>query len=545
MATAIRIAALKGWVHFAPNSTDHFGYGDPRIHNEEMKAVPAPLADLLVTVDKDSPIPLYLQLYEELRCRILQKTLEGGMKLPSTRTMAASLELSRNTVVAAFEQLLSEGYLEGRLGSGTYVADRLPEAYLAARCYQTAPSAPRQDSLALSERGRALGAIRFSTSLDPKSFGETKPAPFRIHTPALDRFPYPVWGKLLRRVWDRVRPEMLDGGEPAGYRPLREAIATYVRASRAVSCDWQQVIILPSSKTALHLAANVLLDPGETVLTEDPSYQGFSAAFCQSGNPVLPVPVDGDGFDIHLGENLCPTARMACVTPSHQHPLGVTLSLPRRLALLAWARRRQAWIVEDDYDSEFRYAGRPIASLQGLDDQGRVIYVGTFSKTILPSLRLAYLVAPTGLVEAFRAARAHLDWASPMLEQAVLADFLREGHFARHVRRMRALYEERREILRHEGERRLRGLLDFPERHTGLHLLGWLPSQVSDVELARQALAAGVEVTPLSVFRTRPGRSGLLLGFAAFDQQQIRGGMERLAPLLERAVDLREKEVAS
>ena len=257
------------------------------------------------------------------------------------------------------------------------------------------------------------------------------------------------------------------------------------------------------------------------------------------------MPVDGDGFDIHLGENLCPTARMACVTPSHQHPLGVTLSLPRRLALLAWARRRQAWIVEDDYDSEFRYAGRPIASLQGLDDQGRVIYVGTFSKTILPSLRLAYLVAPTGLVEAFRAARAHLDWASPMLEQAVLADFLREGHFARHVRRMRALYEERREILRHEGERRLRGLLDFPERHTGLHLLGWLPSQVSDVELARQALAAGVEVTPLSVFRTRPGRSGLLLGFAAFDQQQIRGGMERLAPLIERAVDLREKEVAS
>jgi GntR family transcriptional regulator / MocR family aminotransferase len=512
-----------------------------------MKATPAPLADLLVPVDKDSPIPLYLQLYEELRCRILQKTLMGGMKLPSTRTLSSSLDLSRNTVVAAFEQLLSEGYLEGRLGSGTYVADKLPEAYLAARCYQTAARTARQDAMALSDRGRALGAIRYSTSLEPhKPFGETKPVPFRIHTPALDQFPYSLWGKLLRGVWDRVRPEMLDCGDPAGYRPLRQAIATYVRASRAVSCDWQQVIVLPSSKTALHLAANLLLDPGDEVLTEEPSYQGFQAAFCQSGNPLIPVPVDGDGFDIQLGEKLCPGARMAYVTPSHQHPLGVTLSLPRRLALLAWARRQRAWILEDDYDSEFRYAGRPIASLQGLDDQGRVIYVGTFSKTLLPSLRLAYLIAPPGLVEAFRAARAHLDWASPTLEQAALAQFLQEGHFGRHVRRMRAIYQDRREVLREEGDRRLRGLLEFPERHTGLHLLGWLPPHVNDLELAHRAVAEGVEITPLSSFRARPGgRPGLLLGFAAFDEKQIRAGIERLAPLIERAMDLREKAAAS
>ena len=279
-----------------------------------MKAVSAPIADLMVTVDKESPIPLYLQLYEELRRRILQKTLSSGAKLPSTRTLAATLDLSRNTIVAAFEQLLSEGYLQGRIGSGTYVADRLPEMYLAAKCYQPALAAP-EDSTALSDRGRAIGAIRYSTSLTPGSYA-TKPVPFRIHTPSLDGFPYSVWGKLLRDTWDTIRPEMLDSGDPAGYQPLREAIATYVRASRAVCCDWQQVIVVPSSKTVLHLAANLLLDPGEGVLTEDPSYPDFRAAFYQSGNPLFPVLVDRDGFNIQRGERQCPDARMACAQPN-------------------------------------------------------------------------------------------------------------------------------------------------------------------------------------------------------------------------------------
>lgn len=497
-----------------------------------MKAV---AADLLLTLDPHGPTPLYLQLYEELRARILTRTiLAPATKLPSTRALATALALSRNTVVAAFEQLLAEGYLEGRLGSGTYVARQLPEAFLTPGPPPQPPA--RRTDAELSKRGQQLCQVRFTTAPDPgRLFGETKPAPFAIHLPALDHFPYATWGKLLRRVWDQARPELFDSPDPAGYRPLREAIAHYARAARAVNCEWQDVIVLPSAKTAFQLAATLLLDPGEPVLAENPGYLNFIASFHQAANPLVPVPVDQEGFDAAAGERLSPTARLACVTPSHQHPVGVTMSLPRRLALLDWARRRSGWIVEDDYDSEFRYAGRPLASLQGLDDSGRVLYTGTFSKTLLPSLRIAYMIAPPALAPSFRAARAHLDWSSPAFEQAVLAEFMRDGHFARHVRRMRRLYRQRREAIRAAAARHLAGLIEFPECHTGLHLLGWLRAGVDDVALAREAAAAGVTVTPVSPYYLRaPSRPGLLLGFAAFDERQIDTAMQRLAPLVTR-----------
>ena len=513
-----------------------------------MRAATAPIADLLVTLDTASAVPLYLQLYEELRSRILERTvIAPGMKLPSSRSLSMALALSRNTVVAAFEQLLAEGYLEGRGGSGTYVTRQLPEAYLTPRTKPAAAPPRPADAVELSARGRAICGIRFTTALDPaRLFGEAKPAPFGVHVPALDQFPYAIWGKLLRRVWDQARPEMFDAPDPAGYRPLREAIAQYARAARAVNCDWRDVIVLPSTKTIYQLAASLLLDPGEAVLVEDPGYLSFIAAFHQAGQTLVPVPVDDEGFDAAAGARLGPQARMACVTPSHHHPLGVTMSLPRRIALLEWARRRPGWIIEDDYDSEFRYAGRPLASLQGLDDAGRVLYTGTFSKTLLPSLRIAYVIAPPAVAPSFRAARAHLDWSSPVLEQAVLAEFIREGHFARHVRRMRRLYRERRAALRAAALRHLGGLMDFPERHTGMHLLGWLPAGVCDLEAARAAAEAGVKVTPVSPYYLHASsRAGLLLGFAAYDERQIDAGMSRLAPVVAGLVRRRNTREAS
>jgi GntR family transcriptional regulator/MocR family aminotransferase len=483
---------------------------------------------LALPLDGPSPTPLFRQLYESIRGAALSGQLAAGVRLPATRILAEELGLSRNTVLNAYEQLLAEGYLVGRSGSGTFVAPDLPDDLLEARARPAEPRRARRGAF-LSRRGALLSRIRQS----PSSRDGQQRA-FRPGVPALDAFPRQDWARLLRKHSRQLPWRLLDYGETAGYRPLREAVAAHVRAARAVRCGWEQVVIVSGTQQATDLCVRLLLDPGDTVWVEDPGYLGARAALTGAGARIVPVNVDSEGLDVDDGIRRFARARLCCVTPSHQYPLGVTLSLPRRLALLDWARRAGARIVEDDYDSEFRYAGRPLASLQGQDRDGRVIYVGTFNKALFPSLRLGYLVVPADLVDAFVAARGFSDGHSSMLTQAVLTDFLTEGHFARHIRRMRSLYAERQDALVRAARRALTGLLEVAPSETGLHLVGWLPRGVDDRAASRAAAAAGVEVPPLSVYRVRPSRrGGLLMGYGGVNPRQIRDGVRALAAALE------------
>jgi GntR family transcriptional regulator/MocR family aminotransferase len=316
------------------------------------------------------------------------------------------------------------------------------------------------------------------------------------------------------------------------------AIAEHLRAYRAVRCTWEQVIVVSGSQGALDLCARLLLDEGDEAWIEDPCYLGARGALSANGARLVPVPVDEEGLNVAAGEALAPDARLACVAPSHQYPTGATMGLGRRLALLGWASRAGAWVVEDDYDGEFRYSGRPLSSLQGLDGsaEGRVIYVGTFSKVLSPALRIGYAVVPPALVDAFENARALADRHPPVPEQAVLAEFVAEGHFARHLRRMRRLYAERQRALVDAAEGMLDGLLEVRPSGAGLHLVGRLPDGADDAGVSGRLAACGVEAPPLSAHRlSAAGAPGLVLGYAAFDGAAIRGGVECLAGVLRKS----------
>jgi len=482
-------------------------------------------------LDIESSSPLYRQLYERLRRAILTGNLGPGSKLPSTRGMAIELAIARNTVMAAYEQLLAEGYLEGEPGSGTYVSKALPEhllnAALPARLVAAAPGR----SPKLSRRGAALAAIRHPFNPEPSTARA-----FRLGSPALDAFPFELWARLTARHW-RSKPGHLWGhGDPAGHRPLREAIAAYLATSRGVRCNASQVIIVSGSQQGLDLAARVLLDPGDSVWIEDPGYRGARGAFLAAGVRLIPVPVDIEGMNFSSVADKGKRVRLACITPAHQYPLGITMSMARRLALLEWANRANAWILEDDYNSEYRYAGRPLAALQGIDSQERVIYLGTFSKVFFPSLRLGYLVVPRSLIDPFVRARALCDGHPPTVTQAVLAEFLTEGHFARHLRRMRNLYAERQETFVRAACRDLKGLLEVPSCDGGMHLIGWLEQGIDDRAVARRVKVGGIVTMPLSSLASRPlTRGGLLLGYTAIDARAIREGVRRLAEILRKS----------
>ncbi len=476
-------------------------------------------------MDRRSALPLQRQLYQELRAAVLEGRLSPGARLPSTRALAADLGISRNTAASAFDQLRAEGYLEGKAGSGTYVARTLPEELLRVRA-APAPNAPvTMPAARLSRRGEMLSAIPVSLSRE-----RAKAHAFVPGIPALDVFPRDLWGRTAARILRHAPEELLSYHSAAGHTALRRAIAEYLRAARGVRCTAEQVIVTAGSQQALDLAARVLLDPGDVAWVEDPGYLGARGALCAAGVRCVPVPVDGEGLSVAAGEKSAPEARLAYVSPSHQYPLGVTMSLARRMALLDWARRNSAWVMEDDYDSEFRYSGRPLAALQGLDTAHRVIYMGTFSKVLFPALRLGYMVLPESLVDAFVSARALADRHPPGLEESLVTEFLCEGHFARHVRRMRALYASRQEVLVSAARRELDGLLEVPPAEAGMHLIGWLPEGSDDAEVSRRAAAAGITAPAVSSYVLRHAvKPGLILGYAALNPRQIREGARKLA----------------
>jgi GntR family transcriptional regulator/MocR family aminotransferase len=468
--------------------------------------------------------PAWRWLYEALRAAILAERLRPGMRLPSTRDLAVQYGLARGTIVNAFGQLKSEGYIEGSVGSGTCVSRVLPEKLLHVASGQPPTfAAGRNSQPAVSDYGKRT-----------KLFGgyENRPVrAFRANLPALDLFPMTLWTKIAMRCLRRITTRQLMGCDPLGYKPLREAIAEYLSVSRGVRCAPEQVAVVSGVQEALDLAARLLVQPGDRVCVENPGYPGAALAFQAFGAKIVAADVDEQGMK--LPHSRSRKVRLVYVTPGHQFPLGTTMSLARRLELLDWAKHSRAVIFEDDYDSEYRYSGRPIPALQGLDQGESVLYAGSFSKVLFPALRLGYLVVPTGLVDYFEAMQSLTLRHVPLLEQLVLTDFIAGGHFARHVRRMREVYAERLSVLLEEARLRLAGLLEISPVEAGLQTAGWLCGGIDAESAAVAAAGRNVDVTPLNRYSHRAlAGEGLQLGFAALDVKEIRRGVRELARAL-------------
>lgn len=483
-------------------------------------------------LDAQSATPLFRQLYDAIKQAILAGKLGSGTQLPPTRELAVLCRVSRQTVLNAYSQLMAEGYLSGTVGKGTFVSASLPLP--SGKQESAGGRQAAQPMRPLSERGQ-----RFTGRHARLPFHQGEPRAFRIGMPGLDVFPFDVWSRLEARRW-RKPPHDLGYGDPAGYRPLREALAGYLRAARGVQCTADQIIITSGSQQAVYLIAALLLAPGEQAWVEEPGYRGINASLHAAEAQVCPVGVDGEGLLVSHGMHDYPDARLVYVTPTHQLPLGMTMSLPRRLELLAWASASKAWVIEDDYDSEYRYTGPPLASLQSLDKTGCVIYVGTLSKVLFPGLRLGYIVAPPALAEAFAQGKAIIDRHAPLVPQAVLTDFILEGHFSRHIKRTREVYAERRSALLEAIDSQLAGRLSIGATDTGLHLPVMFRQACDDAALARKALEHGLEIRALSYFYNareadipQPRACGMLLGFAAIPPEEIRRGVEVLKLLLD------------
>lgn len=469
--------------------------------------------------------PLYRQIYDGYRTAILEGRLRAGQRIPSTRALARELGISRLPVLSAFEQLLHEGYLEGRAGSGTFVASSIHDM---------------QDTTALGEgpahqrssRRRSIAVLPASGSRDAQDKKEDLGA-FRVSLPALDHFPQKIWARLVTRHARGMPIQLMAYGDPAGYLPLRHAVADYLRTARAVACDASQILIVSGSQMALHLCARVLLKTGDTLYFEDPGYSGARSALTATGATLQPVSVDREGLMVQSMRPTKSPAGAVYVTPSHQYPLGVSMNVSRRLELLDWARRHQAWIIEDDYDSDYRFSSRPLGALQGMNSADQVIYTGTFSKVLFPALRIGYLVAPPSLVEKFIAQRLALDLFPQMLDQLVLTDFLCEGHFSRHLRRMRAIYQSRRDTLVSEIEKRLDDVLTIVNADAGMHLTARLPTGIDDVDVVRLARTRGINATALSTcYVANTDDPGLILGFGGVPEADIIRGVRTLSEVL-------------
>lgn len=480
--------------------------------------------DLPILLNRAAAEPLHQQLYEELRRSILVGRLNPGQRLPSTRALAASLGLARATVVQSFGQLLSEGYLEARLGSGTFVSNSLPDE-LSRSMPATGGERATQIAVSLSSYGENL---RAATPLEPHVPASS--INFRDGRPAFDQFPIATWRRLLARHAE-ASVAMLDySADPAGHRPLRESIARYLGRARAVRCTAENVIIVAGSQQALDLASRMLLDHGDAAAVEDPGYLGARQNFVAAGARLIPIPVDERGMAVErLFDHVTSQVKLVYVTPSHQFPTGTVLPLQRRLELLRWAHRVRAIVLEDDYDSAYRYGERPMPALAGLDDADCVIYVGTFSKTLFPALRIGYMVVPKTLVELFVRAKAYTDRQSPLLEQYALTDFIEEGHFERHLRRTRALYAQRREALLANLSEVFGARVTVVGERAGMQVLARFATDLPNDELVRRAAATGVFLTNAQpLYLDGGGQGEFVLGFAELDEARIRAGVERL-----------------
>jgi GntR family transcriptional regulator / MocR family aminotransferase len=485
------------------------------------------LATVLIELD-DSQV-LYLQIYRHLRAAILGGQLQPGAKLPSTRALASELGVSRRTVLVAYDQLIAEGYVVGEVGSGTRVAP------LPALEAPPEPPAAKVDGRMPPQLSAYGQHVAETAPLPPPSFtlhDYTLRYDFNYGIPALEHFPRDVWRRLFATYIKRASTRDLAYGPPEGHPVLRDAIARYLQTARAVECDAAQILVVGGSQQALDLTARVLLDPGDGVVVEEPQYQSAREVFHTLGARLIPVPVDEDGLDVSRLPQRPGAARLVYVTPSHQFPTGATMPLSRRMALLEWAERVGAYVLEDDYDSEFRYGDRPVPAVQGLDRADRVAYMGTFSKVLFPAVRLGYLVLPRALVRPFAAAKWLADRHASTIEQQVIAEYMSGGHFDRHLRRARAQAARRQQALidalaEHFGDR-----VEVSGANAGLHRLVWF----DDIDASRldglieRAARTGVGVYSAAPYYVRPpSRAGLVMGYASMPEEDIRAGVALLA----------------
>ncbi len=473
---------------------------------------------------------LQVQLFDQVREAILTGRLVPGTQLPATRTLATELGVSRNTILNAFERLLAEGYIEGRMGSGTRVTKVLPEDLLSARNLTGSRERSTDPAGKLSSLSRTLSSSDYRNR-----HTERGARAFRPGLPDIEHFPFQLWSRLVAKFWRHPPRDLLMSGDLCGYRPLRQSIAAYLGAVRGVRCTADQIMITSGAQQALDLIARTLIDPGDKVWVENPGYAGLRSTLMAAGGIIHHIPIDEDGMSVQDGRRQAPDAVLAAVTPSHQFPLGVTMSLARRLELLDWASEAGAWILEDDYDSEFRYSGKPLSALQGLDDKGHVIYVGTFSKVLFSSLRLGYVVIPEPLLGAFIEMRSAIDDHPALALQPAVHAFIEEGHFASHIRRLRNLYAERQMLIINAINTHAGDVLRAESHEAGMHLVAGLNPDLglSDITAAKKASSAGLVTPALSEFYAgAKKKDGLVLGYAGLTEREIDRDVKRLANVL-------------
>lgn len=489
-----------------------------------MKRAPSGISPV-IPINKQAPKSLYRQVYEGFHEAIMDGRVRAGQRVPSTRVLALELGVSRIPVLSAYAQLLAEGYFESRVGSGTIVSRSLP--------VRVPTPHPWNATGARSNSRQRQPSKRCLVLPNRKEFHKRRETgPFVASQIAAEYFPLPVWNSLVTRHSRGVRARALDYGDPLGLKELRETIATHLRTARGVRCEAEQILITSGSQQGLEVAARVLLDAQDRVWMEEPGYSFARSVFAFAGCRMVPVPVDEEGLNVAAGMKKCRDARAVLVTPSHQYPLGVTMSASRRLQLLDWAESNTAWIIEDDYDSEYRYESMPVTSLQGLDRNSRVVYIGTFSKVLFPSLRLGYVAMPADLVERFLAVRFAMDIGPATFFQAVLADFIREGHFSRHIRRMRALYGERRSALIDSLRKEFGTTAEIMGAQAGLHLsVAW--KGIPDCQIADRAAAQGLGLVALSPFYVDDvPKQGFILGFGSAPVEEIPAAVRKLKRLM-------------
>ena len=488
---------------------------------------------LSIRIDPGAHQPVSTQLCIALREMILSGGFAPGARLPASRTLAHDLGLSRTTIIEVFNRLAAEGLIDSQIGSGTFVSKVLAGKR---------PRSPRADAPPAAVAPPRLSNVMAQAV---SRFGERQrlphaPRAFTTALPAFDAFPVAQWARLSAKVLRGPRNDVMGYGDPEGSPQLRRALASHLRANRGITCDPDQIFIVGGAQQAFHLIGSTLLNPGDKVWFENPGAIGARNSLVASGADLVPVPVDADGLQVAEGLRLAPDFRLAFVTPSHQHPLGSVMSLKRRFALLHAAAQAHAWVIEDDYDGEFFFGARPPPTLKSVDTAGHVIYVGTFSKSLFPALRLGYLLAPPALVGTFRTIMRRFLQGVPSHTQAVVAEFIDEGQFAAHVRRMRATYLERYQALFAASRRRLAGLLDVAPTDSGLHTVGHLGPGLCESAISREADARGITASPIGRFAITPvPHNGLVLGFGSVPPAAINAGVDVLAEVLEAALRVR------
>jgi len=495
--------------------------------------MPRKTAPLGLALDPASGVPLHRQIGRQVRAAILERRLAPGLKLPSSRLMAAELGCARGTILVAMDQLVAEGYVVAQAGSGLSVAANLPDEML------VSPRVPRRSAPAVAAPAlsrRTQAALAAQTIEEP--FDDSALA-FPTGQPDRAAFPFALWAKLLEREWRRPSWAVAGALHPFGHQGLRAAIAAYLGMARGFSCEGSAVVVTSGMRQSLSLFARLVLDAGQQAWIEEPGFIGTREAMAAAEVAAVPVPVDPQGFSVEAALKRAPKARLAVVAPSHQFPLGTVLGLQRRLELLSWAERTASWIAEDDFDGEYRYAGRPLAPLRALDRTGRVAYLGSFSKLLFPALRLSYVVLPAALAPAARRIMTGTAARASLLGQGALARFIADGHLAAHLRRTRLLYAGRQEALIAAAGQRLKGLMDMAPDPGGMHLIarpvGAVARGFDDLAVAAAAAARGISVSPLSAcYGGRARQQGLILGYAGTPEAEMAPALAILRGVLKR-----------